>query len=121
MTSDGHLIEGILTGGHIHDVRVAENLFEDIFSCYVVADRGYDANLYRQMLIGNNNVPVIPGRKSRKNKIYYDKTLYTLRSRIEMFFGKLKENKRLCMRFEKRDDTFIAFISLAAIKNIIKK
>ena len=67
----------------------------------------------------NNNIPVIPGRKNRKIPIEYDKKIYALRKRIEMFFGKLKENKRLGMRFEKLDHTFLAFIALASLKIII--
>lgn len=39
--------------------------------------------------------------------------------RIEMFFGKIKENKRLSMRFEKLDETFLGFIALASLKIIL--
>lgn len=31
-------------------------------------------------------------------------------------FGRMKENKRLAMRFEKSDLLFLAFIAVAAIK-----
>ena len=74
---------------------------------------------HRRQLRSNNNIPVIPGRKNRKIPIKYDKKIYALRKRIEMFFGKLKENKRLGMRFEKLDHTFLAFIALASLKIII--
>ena len=37
-------------------------------------------------------------------------------SKIENFFGILKENKRLSMRFEKSNLCFLEFIALDAIK-----
>ena len=67
-------------------------------------------------MIANNNIPVIPSRKNRKEPIPYDKAIYKIRKRIEIFFGKLKENRRLAIRYEKLDVTFLAFIACAAIK-----
>jgi hypothetical protein len=55
---------------------------------------GYDSDDHRAMLRANNNIPVIPGRQNRKIPIDYDKKLYALRRRIEMFFGRIKENRR---------------------------
>jgi hypothetical protein len=45
--------------------------------------------------------------------------IYKLRGRIETFFGRLKENKRLGMRYEKSDAVFLTFIALAVIKTLI--
>jgi transposase len=64
-------------------------------------------------------VPVIPGRKNQKVEIKYDKELYKLRGSIERFFGKLKENKRLALRYDKSDSAFLGFIAMGAIKIII--
>ena len=82
-------------------------------------DAGYDSDPHRRELIANNNIPVIPGRKNRKVLIEYDKKIYKLRKRVEMFFGKIKENKRIAMRFEKLDETFLGFIALASLKIIL--
>ncbi|MEB3701620.1 IS5 family transposase domain protein [Candidatus Bealeia paramacronuclearis] len=101
MTAEGHFVEGQLTGGNVHDVTVASGLFEDIVGCYALGDAGYDSDRYRRDLMSNNNIPVIPGRKNRKIPIDCDKKIYKLRSRIEMFFGKIKENRRLGMRYDK--------------------
>ena len=99
ITADGHAIEGFLSGGNISDITVAEELFADIFGCFAALDMGYDSDAFRNFLRSQNNIPVIPGRKNRKIKIYYDKAVYKMRKRIEQFFGKLKENKRLAMRY----------------------
>ena len=105
-----------MSGGNVHDVSVADELTADIIGCHVLEDRGYDSDPHRRELSANNNIPVIPGRKSRKTPIVYDKELYRLRSRVELFFGKLKENRRLALRYEKADINFLAFIATAAIK-----
>lgn len=111
-----HIIEGVLTGGNVADITVANDLTADIVGCYVIEDMGYDSDQHRNWLRSGNNIPVIPGRKNRKIKIDYDKELYKLRKNIEIFFGKLKENRRLSLRFEKHDSAFLGFIALAAIK-----
>jgi hypothetical protein len=68
---------------------------------------------------GPQNVHVIPGRKNRNIPIEYDKNIYKLRKRIEIFFGKLKKNKRVAMRFEKLDETLLGPIALASLKIIL--
>ena len=116
IAGDGHVVEGLLTGGNIHDVTVADSLFEDVHDCYILEDMGYDSDAHRNFLRSQNNTPVIPGRKNRIMKIEYDKVLYRLRRKIEILFGKMKENKRIAMRYEKTDSAFWAFIAMAIIK-----
>ena len=90
ITADGHVVEGLLTGGNVHDVTVANELTKDVVGCSVLEDMGYDSDEHREYLRSSNNTPVIPGRKNRKIPISYDKTLYKLRRKIEIFFGKIK-------------------------------
>ena len=106
----------MLTGGNVSDITVADSITADIVGCHVVADRGYDSDPYRRMLESNHNIPVIPGRKNRKILIHYDKKIYKLRGGIERLFGKIKENRRLAVRYDKLDTTFLAFIALAILK-----
>ena len=115
-TKDGHVIDGFLTGGNVHDVSVAQDAFDDIYGCYVLADKGYDSDAFRDFLRAQNNVPVIPGRDNRITKIEYDESLYEHRKNIEILFGNLKENKRIDTRFDKCDHVFLAFVALALIK-----
>ncbi|MCB9964480.1 MAG: transposase [Rhodospirillales bacterium] len=118
-TLEGHIVDGFITGGNVHDVSVAEEAFENVFGCFVLADMGYDSDAFRNFLRSQNNDPVIPGRKNRIVKIEYDKVLYTHRKYIEILFGTLKENKRIDTRFDKYDHVFMAFVALDLIKNII--
>lgn len=120
MTACGMVVSVMLTGGNVADISVATDLLEGVFNCPVLEDAGYDSDAHRAFLRGGNNVPVIPGRKNRKVKIIYDEALYKLRNRIERYFGKLKENKRIDTRSDKHDSAFLAFIAIAAIKILLQ-
>ena len=72
ITNDENVVEGQLTGANISDITVADDLTSEVYGCYVLEDRGYDSDAHRDVLRGNNNVPVIPGRKNRKEEILYE-------------------------------------------------
>ena len=74
-TLEGYVVEGMLTGGNVADISVADYLMEDVYDCYAIEDKGYDSDKHRINLRGNNNTPVIPGRKNRKQPIVYSNTL----------------------------------------------
>ena len=116
ITPDFHIVEGYLSGGNIADISCADDLTACVSGCYIIEDKGYDSNKHRIYLLSNNNIPVIPGRKNRIDTIEYDKDKFKLRRKIENFFAKLKENRRLALRFEKSDLCFLGFIAMAAIK-----
>ena len=113
---DGHVVDVFLTGGNKADISMAYEITEEIFGCYVLEDKGYDSDKHRISLRDKGNIPVIPGRRNRKEPIIYDEKLYKKRMSIERLFGKIKENRRLAMRFDKSDSVFLAFIALACIK-----
>ena len=119
ITADNHIVEGFLSAGNTSDITVADELTKNVYDCHILEDMGYDSDPHRIKLRANNNIPVIPGRKNRKEIIEYDKPLYKLRRRIEIYFGKLKENRRISTRYDKHDSIFLNFIILAAIKMII--
>lgn len=90
---------------------------------YVVADRGYTGANVKSIIMAHNAQPVIPPKgiytlKESNLTIEdcYDTKLYRTRHIIERLFGRLKENKRLAMRFDKLDCNFLSFIALALIK-----
>lgn len=116
ISSEGHILGAMLTPGNVSDISVASEMTETLFGLYVLADAGYDSDAFRNQLWGQNNVPVIPGRRNRTVPIIYDKTLYKLRKLIEQVFGWAKENKRLSVRCEKSDSAFLGMFGLAALK-----
>lgn len=116
ITPDFSIIEGFITPGNKADISFAGELTAEVYGCFIIEDKGYDSNAHRVFLLSNNNIPVIPGRKNRIEPIIYDKELFKQRARIEHFFGMLKENRRLALRYEKSDLNFLAFIAIATIK-----
>ncbi len=67
---------------------------------------------YRSML---NAAGIIPPKSNRRFPAEFDRHTYKWRHLVENFFGKLKEYRGIAMRSCKTDDSFKAFISLAAI------
>jgi transposase len=118
-STNGLVVEGFLTGGNINDMDAAPGLVEDVVGCFVPADRGYDSDKFRRIVEGNNTIPVLPWRKNRKTAVLYDTQRYRERSFIERIFGKIKENRRLVVRYEKSGLNFLAFIMIAFIKILL--
>jgi putative transposase len=80
----------------------------------LLGDKGYDSNRFRQALIKCGIAPCIPSNRSRKVPIPYGKVLYRQRHRIENMFGKLKDWRRITMRYDRCAHTFMSAICLAA-------
>lgn len=55
----------------------------------------------------------IPGRKSRKKSAKYDKRRY--KNRIEIMSGRLKDWRRVTIRCDRRPETQLSAVALAAI------
>ncbi|WP_339056339.1 transposase [Candidatus Regiella endosymbiont of Tuberolachnus salignus] len=84
----------------------------------VIADKGYDFYDAKKLIRDSRKYPVIP---RRQGAIYpgippKDKEKYKTRNAIERFFGKIKEHKRLALRFDKLDVTFFSFFAIACLK-----
>lgn len=58
---------------------------------------------------------VIPSKRNRKNQRDCDTELYKERNRIERFFNKLKQFRRVATRYDKLLANFMGFVKLAAI------
>lgn len=83
---------------------------------YIIADKGYDYSAVRTQITVSGKTAVIPRRKGAICPGVRDKERYKTRSAIERFFGKIKENKRLTLRFDKLDVTFFSFFALGCLK-----
>ena len=80
----------------------------------LIADRGYDSNWFRDSLAERGTIPCIPPTKNRKKALEYDKTLYRQRHKIENMFGRIKDWRRVAMRYDRCAHTFMSAISIAA-------
>jgi transposase len=73
-----------------------------------------DADWFRETLVDRGTKPCIPGRKSRKKAVKYDKRRYKRRNRIERMFGRLKDWRRVATRYDRSPTVFLSAIILAA-------
>lgn len=81
----------------------------------LLADRGYDADWFRNALLKKGITPCIPPRKTRKIPIEYDKNLYKQRHKVENMFGRIKDWRRIAMRYDRCAHTFFSAICIAAV------
>lgn len=77
------------------------------------ADRGYDAEWFRDALENKGIRPCIPGRTLRGKAIRYDKRLYRRRNRIAIMFGRLKDRRRIATRYDRCAKAFPSAAALA--------
>ena len=104
-----------LSEGQMSDYKGAALLLGALPSAKeLLADRGYDADWFRDALRAKGITPCIPGKKNRRIPIPYDKTLYKQRHKIEIMFGRLKDWRRIAMRYDRCAHTFFSAICLAA-------
>ena len=106
----GNPLRFTLTAGQNHDITQADQLIDGIDSEYVIADRGYDSDQFRQSIADSGSVAVIPSRSNRKEPQSYDKYLYRERHLVECLIGKMKHYRRVFSRFDKLADRYLSFL-----------
>jgi transposase len=89
--ANGRPLSFFMTAGQVSDYTGAAALLDDLPKArWLLGDRGYDADWFRDALQEKGIKACIPGRKSRSKPIKYDKRRYRSRNRIEIMFGRLK-------------------------------
>ena len=113
-----------LTAGQAHDGRQFEALYESLPADNVLEaaalDRGYDADRIRESLALAGIEAVIPPLPTRCGTLPFDKERSRERNRIERYFHKLKQYRRIATRYDKLAKTFQAAIHLVAAFLIAK-
>jgi|TARA_R110000751_G_scaffold305431_1_gene421872 transposase len=84
----------------------------------LLADKAFDCNWIIDELNERGAMICISQRPQRLQPVEIDLEVYKCRHRIENFFCKLKEFKRIAMRSDKTDESFSAMVyAVAAIIN----
>ena len=113
--TSGRPIRLFITAGQISDYTGAAALMNSLPEADgLFADRGYDTDWFRKILVEKGTTPCIPGRKSRNKTVKYDKLRYQRRTRIERMFGRLKDWRRISSRYDRSPTVFLSAIALAA-------
>jgi transposase len=111
----GRPLKFFMTAGQVSDYTGAAALLSSLPGAkWMIADRGCDADWFREALKDKGIRPCIPGRKSRGKAVRYDKRRYHRRNRIEIMFDRLKDWRRVATRYDRCAKTFLSAVALAA-------
>ena len=107
----GNPLKLTFTPGQSHDITQAKILLDKTRNSYVLGDKGYDSDHFREILKTQKCVPVIPSRSNRILPCKHDKYIYKERHVVECFFSKVKYFRRVFSRFDKSVRNFASFLS----------
>jgi transposase len=113
--ANGRPISLFMTAGQVSDYTGAAALFDSVPKAqWLLGDRGYDADWFREASQAKGITPCIPGRKSRNEPVKYDKLRYKSLNHIEIMFGRLKDWRRAVTRYDRCPTVVLSAIALAA-------
>nr|WP_272210892.1 IS5 family transposase [Marinicella sp. W31]MDC2876807.1 IS5 family transposase [Marinicella sp. W31] len=105
----------LLSEGQTSDYKGAARMIESFPKAKtLLADKGYDADWFREALAERKIKACIPSRANRKVPIAHDRKLYQKRHKIENMFGRLKDWRRIHTRYDRCAHTFFSSICIAA-------
>jgi transposase len=119
----------VLTPGERHEVTAFEQLMQQgsvkrpgrgrprLRPRRLVADKGYSFARVRQYLRRRGMAHTIPTRRNEKFRSRaFDRELYRQRNRVERLFNRLKQNRRVATRYEKRAHNYLAILHIASLR-----
>ena len=104
-----------LTAGQAQEITMADQLFDNEFCKYMLADRGYDSNNFRNNLVANGVQAVIPTKINRLTQIEHDIHIYKERNIVERFFNRIKHFRRIATRYDKTSIMFMGSLVMIGI------
>ena len=107
-----------ISGGQVSDYKGYALLADSELPAakVFIADRGYDSDAIRDDIGQRGGMPVIPGKRNRKQPISINSFAYAQRNRIERCFNKLKCSRRLATRYDKTAASYLAVIHIVAAR-----
>src|SRR4051794_38821567 len=123
----GKPVTFVLTPGQQHEATVFEQLMEQgaikragrgrlrRLPGRIVGDKGYSFNTIRRYLRRKGINYTIPRKSNQTRTGPFDKAIYRGRNRVERLTNRLKHNRRIATRYEKRAENYRAFLTIAAI------
>jgi transposase len=119
--SKGRPLNFTLTGGQVHDSQVVEDVLDTPRpSLAVAADKAYDSHKVRRQIADEGAVPIIPSRRTATRKAYCPKRIYRRRHKIENYFRRIKDWRRIATRHDKLARNFLAASNLVGVLYWIK-
>ena len=117
----GRAVAFVLAPGEDHELPHAIPLLEKLPSVpkWVVADRAYSSNAFREHIWNLGARPVIPTRRNEET-LSCPSWIYTNRNQVERLWARLKEWRAVATRYEKTASSFLGILCLAAACDWIK-
>ena len=107
--SKGRPLNFTVTGGQVHDSQVVGDVLDTPRPpLAVTADKAYDSEKVRQQIKDEGALPVIPSRSNATRKAYCPKRFYRQRHKIENYFCRIKDWRRIATRYDKLARNFLA-------------
>lgn len=113
MDALGNPLRVILSAGQVADIAQAAALIKDQRAEFIVADKGYDADVFVDAITMQGAQAVIPPRSNRLTPRPFDRHIYKSRNLIERFFCRIKQFRRIATRYDKLAKSFLSFVHLA--------
>jgi transposase len=111
----GRAVALSLAPGPQHDQHAVRPILPSVRRRRVVADKGFDADVFRARLRNQRTRCCIPPKRGRRQPARFHRGYYRCRHQIENFFGRIKIHRRISTRYDKLAETFLGFVCLAAI------
>ncbi len=111
----GNPIDFVITGGQVHDSKVAATLIEACEAENLMADRAYHSSAIRQQCLEKGIQPIIPIKKNTVDELNlgFDSHLFKQRHVVENLFARLKHFRSIATRFDKTLINYSSMIFLA--------
>lgn len=117
-TDEHTAVAVLLTAGQRHDSVGFAPLYTQAQRAgtlvRLTADRAYDADAIRPQLASDAVESVIPARSNRVDPQPHSTVRYKLRHKVENWFRKLQDFRRLATRYEKLARCYLALVHLAS-------
>lgn len=99
----------------MHDSKMMRPLMDllDISGSTILADKAYGSDKNRKYITDHDAEYCIPPKKNCVKPWFCDFYHYKERHLVECFFMKIKEFRRVAMRFEKLARRYLGFVHLA--------
>jgi transposase len=123
---NGRPITAVLTGGERHEQLVLEAVLDTGAirrqgpgrprPRRVAGDKAYSSPKARRSIRRRGIVPVIPTKRNERRDPAFDREAYRLRNRVERLINRLKQNRRIATRYEKRGINYLAMLTIGMIR-----
>ena len=115
VNSLGQPVTRKLTGANAADSPHLPAWIAGVETEAVLADKGSDSDANRAAIRDQGAEPCIPPRRNRTERIEYDRHLYRERSVVELYFGRIKQYRRVATRYDKKARNYQGFVWVASI------